>query len=496
MFRKNSGVNQMKTTLIILILCSCPFIILAGKLDDLEKELDAKMDKMEERFMEASRKLDEKFANTLKDDWFGVDFQKGLPFYSKPKPAKIPKAPPIKAKKEDETPVVNLRTIAPVLIMPEEAAAPLPVIEPKKEEYNIKFDFLGEPVTVTLSEKIKHISPVSLDNKSIANFWENVSSFPHKTTLDQVKAYHNNLLKNDWAYLMFLEKMSKQIFPDNRNMQNLYTWFILIKSGYQARIGYDENRIYLLLPATTKVYGKSFFILDGIKFYKLTTRPIKGGSDSIYTYPGKYPGADNKLNLKLKEWPKVNKKIKTRELSFNYSGKKYTILVEYQGEVVDFTKNYPQTDIDAYAGAPLSDSSRKSLLNKIAQLVKGKTETEAVNFLLSFVQNSFPYKTDQQQFGHEKWFFAEETLGYPYSDCEDRSVIFARLTKELLGLKVVLLNYPGHMATAVRFSKRVSGDKVKYKNKVFTVCDPTYIDARYGMAMPQFKGVKPKITEF
>ncbi len=486
----------MKTILTILILCFFPFILAAGRLDDLEKDMDAKMDKMEERFMEASKKLDERFANTLKDDWFGVEFQQGLPFYKKPKPTRIPKAPPVKAIKPDTTPVVNLRTIAPVLILPEEAADVIPVIKPQKEEYNIEFNFLGKPVTVTLPEKIKHISPVTVDNKSIAHYWENISAIPHLTTVNQAKAYHKDLLKNDWAYLMFIEKMSAQIYPDNRNMQNLYTWFILIKSGYQARIGYDDTRIYLLLPATTKVYGKSFFILDGIKFYKLTTRPIKGGTDSIYTYPGKYPDADNKLDLKLKEWPKINKNKKTRELSFSYSGKKYTIIVEYQGEVVDFTKNYPQTDIAAYAGAPLSDSSRKSLLNKIAQLVKGKTETEAVNILLAFVQNSFPYKTDQQQFGHEKWFFAEETLSYPYSDCEDRSVIFVRLTKELLGLKVVLLNYPGHMATAVRFSKTTSGDKVRFKRESYTVCDPTYINARYGMAMPQFKAVTPKISEF
>ncbi len=487
----------MVVILMVLIFCCNSHFLLADKFDEMEKRLNEKMNKIEEKFDKASRRLDEKFARALDEEWFNVKFKDGELFYPDPKPVQVPKAPPTSRPiKVDKTPLVNVPTPLPVPVIDKE---PVKKPEPLKDEYNIQFDFLGTPVTVTLPKKIKSIKSVSLNNKSIAKFWKTICSYNHQTIFKQLNNYQKSLLKNDWAYLMFLEIMSKEIFSakdaDRRNIQNLYTWFLLIKTGYQARIGYDKKKIYLLLPATTMIYGKSYFKLDGNKFYKLSTQPVKEEKSSIYTYPGKYPGADKKLELRIKEWPTLKQVEKERKLIFKYQGKKYVITIIYEDQIVNFVKDYPQTTIDAYAGAPFSDLSRESFFKEIAKLVDGKSETSAVNLLLSFVQNSFSYKTDQQQFGYEKWFFAEETLNYPYSDCEDRSVIFARLVQEFLGLKVVFLNYPQHMAVAVRFSKPVKGDKVKYKDKWYIICDPTYIGATYGKAMPQFKNVSPEITE-
>lgn len=479
--------------MVLIFYCNSHFL-LADKFDEMEKRLNEKMDKIEEKFDKASRRLDEKFARALSEEWFNVKFKDGELFYPDPKPVKVPKAPPIsRFFKVDKTPLVNVPIPLPVPVK-EPVDEPLPA-KPLKDEYNIQFDFLGTSVTVTLPEKIKSIKSVSLNNKSIAEFWEKVCSYNHQTTFKQLNNYQKSLLKNDWAYLMFLEIMSKEIFSGKENLQNLYTWFLLIKTGYQARIGYDEKKIYLLLPTTTMIYGKSYFNLDGNNFYKLSTQPVKEEKSSIYTYPGKYPGSDKMLELRIKEWPALKQVEKERKLTFKYQGKKYVVTIIYEYQIVSFVKDYPQTTIDAYAGAPLSDLSKESFFKEIAKLVDGKSETSAVNLLLSFVQNSFSYKTDQQQFGYEKWFFAEETLNYPYSDCEDRSVIFGRLVKEFLGLEVVFLHYPKHMAVAVHFSKPVKGDKVKYKDKWYIICDPTYIGATYGKAMPQFKNVSPEITE-
>ena len=66
-------------------------------------------------------------------------------------------------------------------------------------------------------------------------------------------------------------------------------------------------------------------------------------------------------------------------------------------------------------------------------------------------------------------------------------------TRELLGLEVIGLDYPGHIATAVRFSSMVPGDQVVVGDRSYTICDPTYLNATVGMAMPNFKGVEPKV---
>ena len=109
------------------------------------------------------------------------------------------------------------------------------------------------------------------------------------------------------------------------------------------------------------------------------------------------------------------------------------------------------------------------------------------------MQTAFKYKTDEGQFGIENYLFPEETLYYPYSDCEDRSVFFAWLVHSLLGLEVVGLDFPGHIAAAVNFNEKFRGDAVLHKGKRYVVTDPTYINASAGMTMPDFKNKKPKV---
>ena len=87
----------------------------------------------------------------------------------------------------------------------------------------------------------------------------------------------------------------------------------------------------------------------------------------------------------------------------------------------------------------------------------------------------------------------DETLFYPYSDCEDRSILFAFLVKNLTGLKVVALHYPNHIATAVRFNDNIEGDHIVYRGQKYLISDPTFINADIGMVMPKFKGVKPQV---
>ena len=49
------------------------------------------------------------------------------------------------------------------------------------------------------------------------------------------------------------------------------------------------------------------------------------------------------------------------------------------------------------------------------------------------------------------------------------------------------------MSTAVHFDQQIEGDEFVFQNKTFTVCDPTYIDAPIGEAMPDFENVSAKI---
>ena len=138
-----------------------------------------------------------------------------------------------------------------------------------------------------------------------------------------------------------------------------------------------------------------------------------------------------------------------------------------------------------YANTPLSDEMKQNIYPYLAQQLKGNTYREAVEQLLNFVQTAFVYEYDDKVWGSDRAFFAEETLHYPYADCEDRSIFFSRLVRDLLGLPVILVYYPGHLATAVAFPGQEQGDYIMLNGQRFTICDPTYIGAPVGATMPR-----------
>ena len=118
----------------------------------------------------------------------------------------------------------------------------------------------------------------------------------------------------------------------------------------------------------------------------------------------------------------------------------------------------------------------------------------AVNKILNYVQTGFTYEYDDKVWGHDRAFFAEESLYYPYCDCEDRSILFTRLVRDLLGLKCILIYYPGHLASAVEFTKdNVVGDYISLNNRKFIIADPTYIGAPVGETMPKMDNKTAKV---
>ena len=146
-----------------------------------------------------------------------------------------------------------------------------------------------------------------------------------------------------------------------------------------------------------------------------------------------------------------------------------------------------------YANTPMQQEVQTSLYPKLKQLIAGDDELDAVNKILNWVQTAFIYEYDDKVWGHDRAFFAEETLFYPYCDCEDRSILFTRLVRDLLGLDCILVYYPGHLASAVCFTQQVNGDYIFLNSRKFIVSDPTYIGAPIGMTMPDIDNKAAKV---
>ena len=135
---------------------------------------------------------------------------------------------------------------------------------------------------------------------------------------------------------------------------------------------------------------------------------------------------------------------------------------------------YPETTIKQQSTIPMSLEARTSLIPKLKEKVRTMGNYEAVRYLLGFTRQAFRYKTDSEAYGLENVTFSpEETLFYPDSDCEDRSILFVFLVREVLMLDAILIDYPEHASAAVNFKTTSYGEPILYNGSKYTICEPT-----------------------
>ncbi len=472
--------------IILLLFCVQP----TSAQEDYEKWLK----QHEQAFQQFKEERDRKFVAFLKKEWQNMQLRDGLERYEQPKPVVIPEAervPPRDVRPPDSKIIRDI----PV---PDYVPVDLPDLDttpdlvPGKTE---EIEYFDMPLKVTVDDGFYSGFDGAVDNEGIGAHWQRLSNLKYEPLLMQVQFLKEQMELNDWGYGRLLHAIATQLYPKSKNDRNLFLWFMLSKSGYAARIGYHDGLVFLLLPSENTIYGQRFFNIDGTRYYLLSFDDSPATVQSLFTYDGDYPGATAPFGLGVRNLPLLAERTSQRQVAFRYGGKMFEFDVQYNRSLVSFFEHYPLTDMPVYFGAPISAAASRSLVAGLKPIIKGKTELEAVNILLRFVQTAFPYKTDGDQFGREKYLFAEETLFYPYSDCEDRSVLFAYLVHQLLGLDVIGLNYPGHIATAVAFSSPVDGEHLVHGNRNFVICDPTYINATAGMTMPAVAQVRPEVIE-
>ena len=137
---------------------------------------------------------------------------------------------------------------------------------------------------------------------------------------------------------------------------------------------------------------------------------------------------------------------------FRLSGAGITITGKADANLREILSDYPQLPVVDYTKSELQPELRNDIARQLKMQVAEMDEMTAVNTLLHFVQKAFNYQTDDKQFGFEKPLFPEESILYKRNDCEDRAIFFGMLIRNVLNLECLLVEYPGHIGTAVCLS--------------------------------------------
>lgn len=404
------------------------------------------------------------------------------PVPPRPEPPKPVVKDPDAEPSNDPIPFDNiLPTSVPVL--PPQPVVPLPVPE-KPVRPSFTFTFYGTPCTIGLDEQYR-FSLAGVDENKVADVWKRLSSDAYLSVVAECLSWRDKLQLCDWGYVRFLERMTTSFFgADKLNEARLFQMYVLTQSGYKVRIARADDRLVLLLPSKDNIYEYVYLNIGGCKYYVAdpTMRQKR-----FYVFDQEFP-KEQFFSLRIPQEPLLSMRAADARQLTAKQHPEVSANVVTNRNLIDFYDDYPLTDAwNIYAEASLSTSVKKQLYPVLQKAIAGKSKVAAANILIDWVQTAFVYRTDDEQFGQERPLFADETLFYPYSDCEDRAILYSILVRDLLGLDVVLLHYPEHLATAVCFGDDTPGDYLTIDGRKYIVCDPTYIGASIGETMSQYK---------
>lgn len=434
-----------------------------------------------------------KYAEFVREAW---KQHKLLPAIPKPKDED---KPPVVIKDEERQKPIedNPLPIGNTVKPPVPAPQPVPVApireQPQPAEKLVAFTVYGTEMKVRFNDE-QRFELSDCSEQSVADGWQRLSGQDYNNTIRDCLELRITRRLSDWAYLNMLMKMAETCVGRG-NAATLLAAYIFCQSGYQMRLARAGGQLRLLFGTEHAIYGKVFIRIDNVEYYL-----YEGEEQQLHICDVAFP-QEKPLSLLVPQQQDfaVVKSPERMLASDLYHDMKLKVCVNKN--LIDFYSNYPTSIINnnfvtrwaIYANTPMEQTVKDGLYPELREMLAGKSERGAVERLLNWVQTAFVYEYDDKVWGTDRAFFAEESLFYPYCDCEDRSILFSRLVRDLLGLKVILVFYPGHLATAVHFTGEVKGDYIMLDGRKFVVCDPTYINAPVGKTMRDMDNSKATV---
>lgn len=362
---------------------------------------------------------------------------------------------------------------------------------------HLKINFYGRDMVFTVPKALR-VTSDGIRERHVSKYYATL----HQNDADHIlqRQLDDAVCKmglNEWGYFVLLRSITEKLYP-NTNDRVLFAFYMLHSHGFKARIGRGSksNQLVLLLALDNgkEVYSKTFFRINDTKYYIVYGNGKQG--ESIYSYNEK--ADQNGLKEIGLDFPKtlnIADCDKSRKLHLNKVN--LDITLPYSTSHLRYYDEIPTTVFPIYFNTPISKEAEAVLTQTFNSLSTQYNKVQLVDIMLNFVQTAFAYKIDEQQFGHEKYFFPEETIGLPFSDCEDRSALFAWMVKRFVGYDVIGVLYADHLATAVCFDDdaQLTGRSVNYNGKRYMVCDPTYQNANIGTVMPKYANVNYEIVK-
>ena len=120
-------------------------------------------------------------------------------------------------------------------------------------------------------------------------------------------------------------------------------------------------------------------------------------------------GRGKNIDISFSTYPELGNTEVSR--NFKLYGNQKEVTLGLNKGLKDYLAEFPVTDEwDIYVRASLSPGLKKQLYPFLGKLMEGAGASESLDRLLNFIQTAFDYKTDTEQFGHERPFYGDESF--------------------------------------------------------------------------------------
>ncbi|MEJ6979109.1 hypothetical protein WG906_01525 [Pedobacter sp. P351] len=375
----------------------------------------------------------------------------------------------------------------------------LTVTESRAQNYSL--EFYGNTFNFELDNSANIKFPTSVSDSLIHSFYKNITRGKYQPVIEALNTYRKKHQLNDWLYYQLIRKTAQQIAPkaENYYRYTLYKWFLLCKSGYDARLALERDKLLFYVRSDDDISDIPFYLSDGNQFVCLNIHDYPGiDLKNNKIFPVDLPIAESKqaFSYRVTQMPDFRaENYAVKNLQFRYHQRVYHFDVKLNPEVQSIFANYPVVDFKSYFNIPLSRETHSSLIPTLKATLSGMSQKKGVDYLMRFTRNAFLYEDDERNFGKEKRMTPEQTLFSEYSDCDDRAALFFYLVKEIYNLPMIALLYPTHITMAVQFDKP-TGKPIIYNGKKYSVCDPTpqLQDLRIGEVSNKFRNARYEVV--
>lgn len=344
---------------------------------------------------------------------------------------------------------------------------------------SLSFDFYGAPIELSMDNSCIIPYTLPLSEHSIQKFQASISEGNAVPVIESLLSFKKKYQLDDWLYYQLIRKTSQQISPkaENYHRYTLYKWFFLTRSGYDATLKINGEKLLFYVQTDENIYNIPSYMKNGKQYVCLNYHDygfnIDFEKNKFSEVPLSVADAKNGFSYKINRLPAFNPgDYQEKDIQFTYYETDYHFKVKLNPQIKTIFANYPVVDYESYFNIPLSKETYSSLIPLLQKSVKKMNTKTGIDYLMRFTRYAFLFETDSKVFGKEKRLSPEQTLLYEQSDCEDRAALFFFLVKEIYNLPMIVLAYPDHVTIAVKLKKPI-GTPIIYNGMTYSVCEPT-----------------------